>query len=488
MAYLPSFSGIDQALDPDAEERARLERSGQVQGAPLAASGGSAEPGAPSPGYTQTNFASGKRILEKAQGAQLGVDLAGDVEKQAAKAQEDVGSARSKLQTGVNESVAQFNYAPDSLAATTASGKGPEFDKLTSLINSPDPYAKSKNLTPDYIAAPNVRDVTGLATQAGLQGALQKNMQGGQNYTRGMAALDATIYQKDPRFLDRISDVAGKANAANVAANKFQNYDEDYEGSAKQIKKKGQTDFTTIKDKAKQDLGDVVTGIRKSGAEAGKAGQAYSGGLYGTFTDKKNVNAMRDTATMAISGVEGIENLSQKEKDQIIDSLISYTQLMQPKDTYDVTKGSDEIYNKGQIAQFDRIQKLLGGSDILESGQGATTDINMGGIIKSAQTRATNKIAAKAEAAETKRILGERKEKEKSLPQKDSLILDPVDMTPAERRAFDKYNEDQKNKPKPKASPESDKPKTNTGSISLPTAEELRESEESLAPPKKKKK
>lgn len=399
MAYVANFNGINSALNPEDEEQQRLQRQGEAEGAPVGAQGSAAPSGGMggAPGYTQSNFASGRKILEKAQGQQLkdAGGLFGDIEKKRTGAEQQIGVERANVQKQAQDKLNPFQVSDQDISKGIAGGEDTaEYKKLSGLFAAKDDIWGGKDPSFNSINGPSVAEVNALGTQSGLADAMRKKLQGKQNYSRGMSALDAQIYQKDPMYLAKLQELGQRVSKTGQDVDQFQTKEvgDIKKGTNETVfGKEGQEGLQA---QVKGKLGKEATNIRAAGTKAAQesfssaTSPALKKSIYNNTLDQL---ADRDDLTKADK--EEIANLTARNSDWGTGTKY--------------VPGSSELYDQNQIAQFGRINTLLNGKDAITAGERASTILDEGESTNFAQKHADKRAAKNAEKADFDRRVKE---------------------------------------------------------------------------------
>lgn len=228
MAYLKKPNEEDTAGQPLSGSEATPVSGGATGAMP---GGGGTDPNAPAE-YTQSNALTSKKIANKNQGANLTANLFDDIQKNLV----DTGTANDAAVTQFNTDVGavgqgiNFDESDTGLSHLREYGDfapPPSVDgskPLTGLENAKNLFSDPKFKTTTGEFGPHLQGFSENAnpssiqyagTQAGLQRALQnKATSGGQNYGRGMAALDAGIYLPSAGVQSQIGGMLGQYSGA----------------------------------------------------------------------------------------------------------------------------------------------------------------------------------------------------------------------------------------------------------------------------------
>lgn len=188
-----------------------------VQGASSMGGGEAAAGGAPSganPSYTQSNFTSGKMILDANKDAQQ-PDLTQGFAQKAADASTGMAKAQTDYQKSLADKQAAYGY-DDNTVNSALGGDDASFQKLKSMLSGNDKvsaYAYNPNL--------DIQDVNKLNSTAGAQDELTQQAQKNNNfnYGQGQAALDATLFGRSATAQNQVqSALAQKKSVEDAAA------------------------------------------------------------------------------------------------------------------------------------------------------------------------------------------------------------------------------------------------------------------------------
>lgn len=256
MAYLKTPADDE---DEDQKQGTAVQTSsGEAQNAdPL--SGGSAPSGGasnPNTAFTQTNTATGKKILEKNadQGGQY--DVTAPYQQKATQALGDISNAQAEHQKGIDTTLSSRKVSNDQINSAINGDSG-SFQTVSNAIKNPAQFNQYKQTN-----APDIQDVNALNTSVGLQSELakQQNQAGNYNYNRGQSALDAALMGQSKEAQQKITDIqkkygdvyAQRDQAAKEEAGKEEAARQQDVANQNQLKQYLQQQESGITDKGKQ--------------------------------------------------------------------------------------------------------------------------------------------------------------------------------------------------------------------------------------------
>lgn len=394
MAYVPTFSRIDDEL----EKQSQGGEASPSGDAPPSASGGGG-PGVAAPSYTQSNFASGKKILNANQNAELGLDVTAPYKEQVSKASEGENSAWNTYGSGnaAAKSAATVNDEDvKSYAETGDEGAKSRVSTALSAAYKPTAY------TP-YGSSVSMADVGRLGTSAGLQAALSDAQQrkGTYDYGSGQSALDSLIYNRRPETRDQISSLGRDVGQFNQLLKSHQDQFQRDQGIDPTTGKAVENSGIAAEIKAQQEAA--------RGRIQALAGDIKNQPMAGGDVGRMKVES-RDAATA--QNADLIKKMLNERATGIKDEDIRSAYLDQIKN-YDNSKlfpvlnqqftDPSVAYSQDQADRFNRLQGLLGGSESLSPttagnlGYGVSSE-NVGKLSENLQKEAQSKVNAKRQS------------------------------------------------------------------------------------------
>ena len=335
--------------------------------------------------YTQSTALTGKKVYEKNKGAEFSGDLTDKYDKAmeagvatADQNFKDFGAAlgaesASKYDFGIKQ-LGDWNNNPNN-------PDNPEIEtKLRAGLSFADKDAKDVNFDTRYAKASlgaSPIDFNQLGTSAGLQVGLRDKMQNqGQNYSRGMSAIDAGIYLPSSSIQGQVGSLMDHygSGAAKLA---------DYEKRAGDTAPEGVTGYvpppdTLLGQEQRKVIGRggaVKKGLQglDSGldlAAEGNAASALQADANNTNFGVKKKSAidqlMRDYAPSLFKDYGADSDMSLPENAS--DTLKKYLNSQGSGKYYSQEQSAGPYYSAAQAAQKNRIGGLLGNGANFQAG------------------------------------------------------------------------------------------------------------------------
>jgi hypothetical protein len=402
MAYVPTFSQITDDGSSDDEQR-RLQGQEASSGTDASASpGGAGAPsqgGAANPAYTQSSFASGKKILQKANEEPLALQFGQQYKEEIGKAGTKLGEDTSKDLEAYNTAIQPFRFGDEDIKNAESGNDtknlkgflGKDYSSGGSDVDYKPFKADSLSFDPNQFSQ--------LGTSVGLQGELSKaqNAAGNNSYTRGQSALDSVIYGGRPEVRSQIKDLGDSAR--------------DYISKATTAEKESQDRLKaipgTLADE-QQKIKGQLTGDSKAITDAATARAAELSKAAPTKLDpndqrirdlisditgaapKNSIAAGSDVYNALYPQTKNTTSLSRYgEGDYVNQALQDYIK-QNPGAFVKANQINGPAYSADQAAQFNKIMDLVGGQHADEF-TGNTSSVDYGGLSKKLQDVATGK-------------------------------------------------------------------------------------------------
>lgn len=425
MAYVPTFSRIDDEIN-----RQRATGGEAAAGGGEAVGGGAGGVGsAPSaPGYTQSNYASGKKILEANKNERLGLDVTQPYREQLSQdaQKENEGWGAYQAQTAAERAKGQINDAD--VEAYASGGDEAAKNKVRDSLNAaykPTQYSS-------YSSSVSMGDVGRLGTSAGLQGAIQQAQEkrGNYGYGQGMSALDSLLYSRRPETAQQIQglgkDVAGLRAQQQANTQQFQRDQQELPAA---IKAQQDAARSRIKAMADQTLAqDSQTSFRRD--------------LEAQAQQDARRNMLSTVQNQLRAGAAGFDDQAAKEE------YLKRIQGLSANDINTVVGGQlsgGPAYSEQAANRFNRLSELIDGKDQIKAataGDVYNANINSKELENlqkklsgASKTAAAGRVADKRKVQLESAAKEDRKAAEKQLVSKYGFKDDA-----AAQKAIDKFN------------------------------------------------
>lgn len=346
--------------DESEEERLRTSGGQAAPGAVSSAQGGAPASGAPQK-YTQSNYTSGRMILDKNKNVAQ-PNLIGGFQEQAKERSKAIGEEADKYGQGLATERQKYQIGAPYIDKAIG-GDTSQFSRIQQALRGPGDLA-----TLNTQANLDIRDINKLNTQAGVSGELQQQAQkrGNFGYGQGQAALDAVLFGRGGRANQVNQALTEKANIEKQAA--------DVNAAAEQQRLAARQGIDTDLSNLRNTLGSKLAGVNAA-----------------ALSDRRRLGAEQrsDKALKKITSERRDEaiQLAKEQAQQIAGKDTAYAEFLKKKFT-DAIMGADNLldvkqdiqgnyYNKDQAGQFNRINELLGKSDRADA-RDFTTDYSFG--------------------------------------------------------------------------------------------------------------
>jgi hypothetical protein len=314
--------------------------------------------------YTQSNFTSGRMILNKNQDAAL-PDLGKGFNQKADERAKAIGDASTAYGQKAQGAADAYKFDDTEINKAVGGDTG-AFSKIGEALRGPKAIDK-------FQAKPNldIQDINKLNTAAGVSGELQKNAQerGDFNYGRGQSALDAQIFgrsdlgrkaQVGANLAKRqeVGQLADQTTAANENLRQaMERQMADNYGSLRQNVVSRQN---AINSAAEAQAGSAAAGLAANQASRDDA-------LYQDALKKIRERAQKEAGTAENYG-EFNEGGKENPQEAMLYSIMKQA-LDKNRGKFAIAKSPTDkrMYNEEQAAQFNRINSLLGGDQPLVS-------------------------------------------------------------------------------------------------------------------------
>lgn len=212
---------IKQIYDDEEDNRAS---SGSAESAPLTGPGSSSSARAlpaEKSAYTQSNFVSGKAILDKNRGMQTAPNFTADYQNKIGEQAQAGKESYEKYLQDANNAAKKATFNPKDVQSAIWRNDPKATEKLNWILGSklPSMIPGKENVTTFGIQAykpyePNldVQEANALLSGAGVQDAFTRKQQeaGNFGYTQGQAALDSVLFGKNPLSINMVQDALSK--------------------------------------------------------------------------------------------------------------------------------------------------------------------------------------------------------------------------------------------------------------------------------------
>lgn len=405
MAYVPSFGGL---TGDDEEEQKRLQGS-EAGNAPVYA-GGAAPPGS-APSYTQSNYASGKKILEKAQNDPVNFAIGDEYNRELDKAGADLEKSKANWSKQYEEALQPYRFSGEDVSKAVA---GQDAGRLQSFLGTDYSGGGAATQVKPFAApsAPfNEAEAAQLGTGAGLQGEIANAQRkaGNYGYTRGQAALDSVIYGGSQDVRNQVADIARKSTEyGNKKAAYAKEAEDKAAGLTGELKK--------IQDAIRADLqaqADAITAGARA-ATPGRIPQMYRPTDYYSKDDKTYFKNL----ISELSG--GIDERRRGEFEKQANAYL-YGNGPAPAQAgkFFSRSAPDVAYNDAEAGRFNSIMGLLGRGQSAQAGAGEVSLDRKGLSDELAnQAKALDRLQGKVDTAKESKAQKSEAAKQKSASEK----------------------------------------------------------------------
>jgi hypothetical protein len=351
MAYVPTFSSLTD--DENSDEKRRLQGEQAPDGSePSGGSGAPAQGGAAAPAYAQSNFASGRKILQKANAEPFGLEFGQQYADEIGRAGTKLDDDFKKSNDNYTEQLGKYRFGDEDITNAIA---GNDSKDLGGFLGSD--YSDPKSAPIDYQPFkaeklsfdPN--QFSQLGTSVGLQGELQKteNKSGNYNYTNGQSALDSVIYGGRPEVRNRIKAlgdasrdyIARSSNDEKESQDKINGIPGYLSGEQKRVRDILTGKLSGLTEQARTQAPEQYEPLRKSAMDKAKAEAA------------PDIQKIIDSRAGQLTDPA----MSKKYSDMLNDI------LKNGKNYYSLSGDPSLYYNPDQMHQFNAIENLLGNKD-----------------------------------------------------------------------------------------------------------------------------
>ncbi len=305
------------------------------------------------PKYTQSNYTSGRMILDKNKNSKQ-QNLLGDLNSNIDTKAQDVNNQFSNYQKNISETANPYTMGAEDIASA-AKGDETKFTKIRDVLNSQPAQLGGFQATNGV----DISDVNKLNTQAGVSNEFQKAAQkrGDFNYGQGQAALDATLFGKSST--GRNAQV-GEALSKRAELDK-QVADANSKAAAERAAAQAQIDsgFTNIKNNVTSSQQALKDAAARQGAELA---EKYTG----KDVAREQSKALFDRAALeAKQQAQQIAPKDQAYQDYLYTNMLSTlrSQMDDGNGFVDLSYDNNPFYNEDQANQFNRLNALLGVGD-----------------------------------------------------------------------------------------------------------------------------
>lgn len=325
----------------------------------LPAAGQAAQP------YTQTGFASAKNIFSKNKDAGDQYDVTKPFQEDLDKGRAELSSSFGKLQNSLGQQVSGQKASDDDLSDAIAKGsQSGNFQKILGALKPTNVSGEMDKVNSRY----NANDVASLNTAPGIQAALanQAAQKGVQNYSQGMGALDAAIYQNNPQYRQKIADLSKS----------YGEYDKQKQDYADQSK--------TAIDKSNKELQDSAASLRSKLQNQGgdlqknysQGGDAYNQQKFALGADQYQQAEAEKQRYI----VEAVKSLPEQYQQDFREKAGHVNARQSVSPTY-----SDTAYTDDAASRFNNIMALLGQNNRVAASSAGSAKFDKEGLDKQLQ-------------------------------------------------------------------------------------------------------
>lgn len=425
------------STNPDDDEEKKKNSaalSGEVDPSAVGQGGGGAVQAAP---YTQTGFASAKNIFEKNKGAADQYDVTQPFQEDVKDASANLSGKFAKLQSSLGSQVKSKQVNDNDLSQAIA--KGQSADSWQQVMGALKPGAVSGSMEPVQTKY-NANDVTSLNTAPGIQSAIanQAEKKGVQNYTQGMGALDSAIYQSNPQYRQKVTDLAAK----------YGDYDKQKQDYAKQT-----TAAVEKSNKELQDYSESLKGQLNSRAQAVRDNADIYKNKDAMARVMERENALRsDAARQQEALFQSVgSGIGDEEARNRFMADSTHTGGLNLGDYFKVNSGNNYDYSGEDAAQFNNIMSLLGQGDRVGTGNGVESKFDRNRLENDLGSRAgriQQELKAERDAKERAKQQAQPKQADQGSPETPEDKAKRYTTNPVGEMNKDIYNTAKKDIPK----------------------------------------
>lgn len=420
MAYiLPSSDNEDDELK---KKNAAAAIGGEVD----AATGGQMNANAPQ-AYTKSSFASAKNIFDKNKGAEQTYDVSQPFSQDLQESKSGLETSFGKLNESIGNQVKSTQVSDQDLSDAVAKGsQGGSFQKVMGALK-PQSVSGKLDFVPNKYTA---NDVASLNTAPGIQAAIgnQAQKKGVQNYSQGMGALDAAIYQANPQYRQKINELSN-------AYGDYAKQKEDYSSKATQAIDKSNKELQDNAAKLQSQLFGQAQGIK----------QQSTVGNEGSAANKRALAAQQSAMESQSKQQSDIINkvAASIADPEIRQDFINSNRVNGLQGFGGISETGPESYTAEDAAKFNNIMALLGKSDRVNASDPIKANFNAGGFedaLKANLGKSERTIQAKRDQAAKDAQLKANEEKLKAKKPKagDELTQAELDsLNPYERSIYE---------------------------------------------------
>lgn len=409
----------------DQEDDEEKKKGAQQLGGEAEASPGSGQaqlPGAQP--YTQVGFASAKNIFDKNKGGADQYDVTQPFQEDLGQSKEALKTNFGKLTESIGKQVAGQKYADNDVSDAIAQGSNSaSFGKIMGALKPQAVTGQLDAVQNKYTGG----DVSSLNTAPGVQAAIanQAQKKGVQNYSQGMGALDAAIYQASPQNRMKIHELS-------KSYGDFDKEKEDYNKQAASAIEKSNKELSDSAEKLRGTLGGQVEGIRRNSTVANEGSAAYQRAMAA----QQQARAIQDKQRQDI-----LNKVASGIGDQEVrNDFLNYNRANVGQGFGSIKETGPESYTAEDASKFNNIMALLGKTDRVNASDPIKADFNAGGFedsLKAAIGKSESSVKDRREAAARAAQLKENEERLKQLrgtKAGDAMTKKEVDsLTPYER-------------------------------------------------------
>lgn len=362
------------------------------------------------PKYTQSNFTSGRMLLNKAQKTNQ-PDLTGGFIEKANQRSTDIGKAQADYQKNLEEQKGGYQFGDEDINKAVSGDEG-QFKRIKSALSGkPDLGNFNQDVGLD------IQDVNALNSNSGVIDAFRQRAQkqGNYGYTSGQAGLDAALFgrsaagaQQSQAALAKRNEVAQQAQAANAAA--------------AQQKQAAQDEISKNVAGARTGLGNRLDQLQINAANAKFEDMKKNGaGRANEASQALYQKATQDAIQRAYGESGG--DAGDPETRKMLEKIYTDEVDQHKNDLADLGYNDDSqyLYDANSAGQFNRLNDLLGygvNRDATDTGVTGSLGQNFEGLMSKAQGLGQNAISgrdaaikkAQEDAAQRERNRNQRQE------------------------------------------------------------------------------
>lgn len=341
--------------------------------APIVSSGGSPAPGvAQAPGFTKSNFVSGKTLLKKNQGA-ASPNVTGDLQAKSTQNLQDINKGLEDYRKKYNNLSDQFSVNDRIQNQYIQKGDKESGSNLQKLY-SYDTDAVGQQAADDRsnIAGNriNIQDINALNTGAGVQSALtsQQQQRGNYGYSQGQAALDSVLFGRSGAAKQQVGNLLNQRAQIDTAAQQAQD-------QAKQTADQSLAGVNALRNQVSQSLQGAAGGITRGANQrtAAMNQDLRASDAQARIDYQKNFDNLINEALSGLSPAEKARAVNDINRAKVSDGELDIGRFIETQ------KVAGPQYSNQQADQYNRIMALLGGQQV-QAGEGPQSSLNQDAV------------------------------------------------------------------------------------------------------------